>query len=48
MGIGDHILFLHQGKKWWEGSNKEITSTDNQELNDFVFATKLMETLLKK
>jgi phospholipid/cholesterol/gamma-HCH transport system ATP-binding protein len=48
MGIGDHILFLHQGKKWWEGSSKEITSTDNQELNDFVFATKLMETLLKK
>lgn len=48
MGIGGHVLFLHQGKKWWEGSNKEITSTDNQELNDFVFATKLMETLLKK
>ncbi len=48
MGIGDHILFLHQGKKWWEGSNKEITATDNQELNEFVFATKLMETLLKK
>lgn len=48
MGIGDQILFLHQGQKWWEGSNKEITSTDNQELNDFVFATKLMETLLKK
>lgn len=48
MGIGDHILFLHQGKKWWEGSNKEITSTDNKELNEFVFATKLMETLLKK
>lgn len=48
MGIGDHIIFLHEGKKWWEGSNKEITSTDNQELNEFVFATKLMQTLLKK
>lgn len=48
MGIGEYILFLHQGQKWWEGSNKEITSTDNKELNDFVFATKLMETLLKK
>jgi phospholipid/cholesterol/gamma-HCH transport system ATP-binding protein len=48
MGIGDHVLFLHQGKKWWEGSNKEITTTNNKELNDFVFATKLMETLLKK
>jgi phospholipid/cholesterol/gamma-HCH transport system ATP-binding protein len=48
MSIGEHIIFLHQGKKWWEGSNKQITSTDNQELNDFVFATQLMETLLKK
>lgn len=48
MGIGDHILFLHQGQKWWEGSKDEITTTDNKELNDFVFATKLMETLLKK
>ncbi len=48
MGIGEHIIFLHQGQKWWEGSNKEITSTNNKELNEFVFATKLMETLLKK
>ncbi|MFC5282487.1 ABC transporter ATP-binding protein [Pedobacter alpinus] len=48
MGIGDHIIFLHQGQKWWEGSKDEITSTDNKELNEFVFATKLMETLLKK
>ena len=48
MGIGQHILFLHQGEKWWEGSKDEITATDNKELNEFVFATKLMETLLKK
>jgi phospholipid/cholesterol/gamma-HCH transport system ATP-binding protein len=43
MGIGDHILFLHQGKKWWEGTNKEIAHTDNKELNDFIFASKFME-----
>jgi phospholipid/cholesterol/gamma-HCH transport system ATP-binding protein len=48
MGIGEHIIFLHQGEKWWEGSKDEITTTNNKELNDFVFATKLMETLLKK
>ncbi len=42
MGIGDHILFLHEGKKWWEGSNKEIAHTDNSELNDFIFASKFM------
>lgn len=40
MEIGEHIIFLHQGEKWWEGSNREIRSTDNKELNEFVFASK--------
>lgn len=48
MGIGDNILFLHQGKKWWQGSNKEIAHTDNTELNDFVFASKFMEAAKEK
>ncbi|WP_411275017.1 ABC transporter ATP-binding protein [Daejeonella sp.] len=47
MGIGENILFLHEGQKWWEGSNKEISNTDNQELNDFVFASKFMRALQK-
>lgn len=37
--IGENILFLYQGKKWWEGNKDEIRNTDNKELNDFVFAT---------
>jgi phospholipid/cholesterol/gamma-HCH transport system ATP-binding protein len=48
MGIGDNIIFLHQGQKWWEGSNKEIAHTDNQELNDFVFASKFMQAAKDK
>ncbi|RFZ83287.1 ATP-binding cassette domain-containing protein [Mucilaginibacter terrenus] len=48
MGIGDHIIFLHQGQKWWEGSNQEISKTDNQELNDFVFASKFMQAAKSK
>ena len=48
MGIGENIIFLHEGKKWWEGSKKEISNTDNQELNDFVFASKFMQALQKK
>ena len=47
MGIGENIIFLHNGEKWWEGSNKEISETDNQELNDFVFASKFMRALRK-
>jgi phospholipid/cholesterol/gamma-HCH transport system ATP-binding protein len=48
MGIGDHILFLHNGQKWWEGTNKEIAHTTNKELNDFVFASKFMRAAKAK
>ena len=48
MGIGENIIFLHNGEKWWEGTNKEISDTDNQELNEFVFASKFMRALKKK
>lgn len=48
MGIGDHILFLNKGQKWWEGSNKDIAHTDNKELNDFVFASKFMRAAKAK
>lgn len=48
MGIGDHIIFLYNGQKWWEGSNKEIAHTDNKELNDFVFASKFMKAARAK
>lgn len=43
MGIGDYIMFLYEGKKFWEGSNKEISKTDIEELNDFVFASRFMK-----
>lgn len=39
--IGDKITFLHQGEKWWEGSIDDILRTENKELNDFIFASKL-------
>ncbi|MEX2590158.1 MAG: ATP-binding cassette domain-containing protein [Chitinophagales bacterium] len=45
MGIGDKVLFLHQGRKHWEGSNKEILKTDNPELYDFVFASEFLKKL---
>src|ERR1700761_4715754 len=48
MGIGDHIIFLHNGKKWWEGTNKEIAHTDNKELNNFVFASPFMKAARAK
>lgn len=43
--IGDKVVFIFEGKKFWEGSNDEILSTDCAELNDFVFATNLAKKL---
>ncbi|MDB5006875.1 MAG: ATP-binding cassette protein [Mucilaginibacter sp.] len=48
MGIGDHIIFLYNGEKWWEGSNHDIAHTDNKELNEFVFASKFMRAAKSK
>ena len=39
MEIGEKIVYIHQGKKWWEGSKEDILHADNKELNDFVFAS---------
>lgn len=46
--IGDHILFIYEGSKWWEGSKQEILKTDNKEIQDFVYATKFMKELRTK
>lgn len=39
MEIGNYILYMYQGKKEWEGTNKEIIFSKNQRLNDFIFAS---------
>ena len=43
--IGEYIMFLHNGKKIWEGDNKNILKSKIKELNDFVFSNKLMKKL---
>jgi len=43
--IGDKITYLHQGKKWWEGTADEILRTENKELNGFIFASKLAQSI---
>lgn len=47
MGIGEYILFLHQGLKNWEGTSDTILSTSTPELDDFIFASKVMRNLKK-
>jgi len=46
--IGDQIMFINQGMKWWEGDKQDILNTSNKELNDFVYASKFMKTVREK
>jgi phospholipid/cholesterol/gamma-HCH transport system ATP-binding protein len=48
MEIGDKIAFIHQGKIWWTGNKDDLMTSENQELNDFVFASKLFKRLRQK
>ncbi|MEL6672417.1 MAG: ABC transporter ATP-binding protein [Bacteroidota bacterium] len=43
MNIGDKIMFLHQGVKAWEGTNKEILYSKNPYLEEFIFVSDLIK-----
>lgn len=43
--IGENIMFIYKGEKWWEGTKEEIIVTDNPEINEFVYASEFMKTL---
>ena len=43
MEIGDKIIFLVEGKKIWEGNNKEILNTEDKLVNDFVYSSELFK-----
>ncbi|MFY0600537.1 MAG: ATP-binding cassette domain-containing protein [Cyclobacteriaceae bacterium] len=43
--IGEKVIYLFQGHKLWEGTNQDITKSDVKELNDFVFANRMMKLI---
>ena len=42
MEIGDHIIYMYQGEKEWEGNSKDIIFSKNERLNDFIFASEFL------
>lgn len=47
METGENILFIHKGRKWWQGGREDLLTSDNKELNDFIFASSLMRQVKK-
>lgn len=45
MEAGDNIMFIHEGEKWWQGNRDELIRAENQELQDFVYASEFMKRL---
>ena len=43
MEIGEKIIFLKDGHKEWEGTNKEIFKTDNEAVTNFVYSSELFK-----
>ena len=45
--IGEHIVFLKDGKLVWEGNSKEIMQTNNEDIVDFVYSSELLKEIRK-
>ncbi len=42
MESGDHIVYMHKGRKKWEGTNRDIIFSDDKELDEFIFASEFL------
>lgn len=45
--IGDKVIYIYEGCKCWEGNKNDVLHTDNEALNNFVFATKMAQQIKK-
>ena len=47
MEIGQNIAYINNGLISWSGNKEELLESDNEQLNDFVFASELFKRLKK-
>lgn len=45
MEVSDKIYYLHEGKIEWQGSGEQIFTSDNENLNSFIFASELFKKI---
>ncbi len=45
--IGENIVFIYEGRAAWIGTKDEVLNTDNQSLNDFIYAQPLTQKIKK-
>ncbi|MBI3883322.1 MAG: ATP-binding cassette domain-containing protein [Sphingobacteriales bacterium] len=42
MEIGENILYMHKGAKEWSGTKEDIIFSNNERLNEFIFASEFL------
>ena len=47
MEIGEKVLFLEDGRKGWEGSNREVFKTENESVGNFIYSSNLFKKVRK-
>ena len=47
MEIGQNIAYINNGIISWSGNKEELLESDNEQLNNFVFASQLFKRLKK-
>jgi phospholipid/cholesterol/gamma-HCH transport system ATP-binding protein len=48
MEIGDKVIFIYNGQKWWEGNSKNILQADNKEVREFVGTARVLREMRKQ
>ena len=43
--IGENVIFIYEGKNWWQGDRKSIITTENPEIGHFVYASEFMKEI---
>ena len=45
--IGDHVIFMKEGHKVWEGTNDQVLGSTNADVEEYVFKSKLFKQVRK-
>jgi phospholipid/cholesterol/gamma-HCH transport system ATP-binding protein len=48
MEVGDNIIMLYHGEVAWRGSKDEVLNSDNELLQDFIFASPFLQRLRER
>ncbi len=48
MTIGDHIIYMTDGNRQWEGTKEDIIFSRNKRLNEFIFASEFLQGAKEK